>query len=167
MRLLQTGRYDQTLGQLTLLPVDEIAAIMATHSEEPHLRRAQQALADAVTELVHGSEAVEGANLAAEIMFGKAEPTPEALESIVGIAPTESYTLGDQDEPLVEILVRSELAASKTEARKAIASGAVKWNGEKIDSPDQSAFLEVVGRDARRIGIVQKGKRNKRLMILE
>ncbi|MEL7210596.1 MAG: tyrosine--tRNA ligase, partial [Actinomycetota bacterium] len=51
---------DRFLRQLTLLPVEEIAGVVAEHLEAPHTRVGQRALADAFTTLVHGEEDLRG-----------------------------------------------------------------------------------------------------------
>ena len=157
---------ERFLLQLTLLSVDEIASIMANHSEVPHERRAQLALADAVTELVHGEEAVERSNLAAAVMFGKADATPENLASIRGVVPEVSASLDSlhdesHAEPFVDLLLQSELAGSKRDARQALKDGAVRWNGDKVDGTDRSMFLPGT------FALLQKGKRNKCLVVIE
>ncbi len=56
---------ERFLLQLTLLPVAEVAEVMQGHAEAPEQRQAQQALARAVTTLVHGETAAlraEGAS---------------------------------------------------------------------------------------------------------
>ena len=52
---------ERFLLQLTLLPVAEVAEVMARHAEAPERRAAQQALARAVTALVHGDDEAERA----------------------------------------------------------------------------------------------------------
>ena len=57
---------DRFLLQLTLVPVDEVAAVMADHGASPDQRLAQHRLADEVCNLVHGVEATGRARLAAQ-----------------------------------------------------------------------------------------------------
>ncbi len=156
---------ERFLLQLTLLPVDEINAIMARHSEAPNERAAQTALADAVTELIHGKDAVERSNLAAAVMFGKADPTRANLESIRGFVPEVEASAGDLSapeatEPFVTLLVESGLAGSKRDARQALKDGAVRWNGEKVDGTDTSVLQPDT------LALLQKGKRNKCLVAI-
>ena len=153
---------ERFLLQLTLLPVDEIASIMAEHAEAPHERKAQQRLADAVTELIHGADAVASATLAASVMFGSAVPSAEELLSLRGVVPeavVEATGLGD--EPFVDLLIASELASSKRDARQALKDGAVRWNGEKVDGTDSTMLKSGA------VAMLQKGKRNKRLVVIE
>ena len=154
---------ERFLLQLTLLPVDEISEIMADHSQAPQERAAQRRLADAVTELVHGSDSVEGANAAARVMFGSGAPSIDDLQAIRGLVPETVLTASDLDgdEVLVDVLVKTGLASSKRDARQAIKDGSVRWNGEKLDVEDTSMLAAGV------IGMLQKGKRNKHLVVVD
>ena len=153
---------ERFLLQLTLLPVEEIQSIMAEHAEAAHERKAQQRLADAVTELIHGADAVASATLAASVMFGSVVPSAEELLSLRGVVPEAVVAAADLgDEPFVDLLTASELASSKRDARQALKDGAVRWNGEKVDGTD-SAMLK-----AGAVAMLQKGKRNKRLVVID
>ncbi len=154
---------ERFLLQLTLLPVDEISEIMADHSQAPQERAAQRRLADAVTQLVHGSDSVEGANAAARVMFGSGAPSIDDLQAIRGLVPETVLTASDLDgdEVLVDVLVETGLASSKRDARQAIKDGSVRWNGEKLDGEDTSMLAAGV------IGMLQKGKRNKHLVVID
>ena len=135
---------------------------MAEHTVAPHERKAQQRLADAVTELIHGADAVASATLAASVMFGSAVPSAEELLSLRGVVPeavVEATGLGD--EPFVDLLIASELASSKRDARQALKDGAVRWNGEKVDGTDSTMLKSGA------VAMLQKGKRNKRLVVIE
>jgi len=151
---------ERFLLQLTLMPVDDITALMAEHNEVPHERKAQTRLADEVTELIHGTDAVASANLAAKVMFSNAVPTPEDLMALRGVVPETTVAIGELgDEPVVEMLVASGLASSKRDARQALKDGAVRWNGEKVD-PELTLTSGTVA-------MLQKGKRNKHLVVLD
>ena len=150
---------ERFLLQLTLMSVDDVAAIIADHEQAPHERRAQQALADAITELIHGPELVASANVAAKVMFSNAVPTTDELAGLRGVVPetvVEQSNLGD--EPVVALLIASGLASSKRDARQALKDGAVRWNGEKVEGD-----LDL---EADTVAMLQKGKRNKHLVVL-
>ena len=63
------------------------------------------------------------------------------------------------DEPVVEMLVASGLASSKRDARQALKDGAVRWNGEKLDGE--------LTLTSGTVAMLQKGKRNKHLIVLD
>ncbi len=156
---------ERFLLQLTLLSVEDIAEIMASHSEAPHERRAQAALADAVTELIHGADAVEASRRAAAVLFGGQAPTAEDLSTLRGVVPEAELAAGELSatEPFVDLLVESGLVSSRREARQALVDGSVRWNGEKVvpDDPQHALVL-----DAGMVAMLQRGKKNKRLITL-
>ena len=151
---------ERFLLQLTLLPVAEIETIMSGHNEAPHERRAQKALADAVTELIHGSDAVEASTRAAAVLFGGVVPTATDLETLRGVVPEAELGAADlhETEPFVDVLVASELVTSRREARQAITDGSVRWNGDKVVEGEHPELT------AGSLGLLQRGKKNKRLI---
>ena len=152
------------LLQLTLLPVAEVGEIMSAHASVPHQRRAQRALADEVCTLVHGAEATEQARLAAEVLFGEAVLSADRLEAVRGIVP-ETVVGGSalgRDEPVVDALVVSGLCASRSDARRTIASGGIRVNGHRVESP-----LEQVDLVDGRYALVQRGRRQRHLLVVD
>lgn len=156
---------ERFLMQLTLLPLDEITEVMAEHKEAPHQRTAQRTLADAVTELVHGSDAVASATRASEVLFGGVVPTADDLATLRGVVPEAEVAASElhDTEPVVDLLVSSELVKSRREARQAIADGSVKWNGEKVESAESTLDGQLVSGT---LGLLQRGKKNKRLILI-
>ncbi|MEI2638086.1 MAG: tyrosine--tRNA ligase [Microthrixaceae bacterium] len=61
---------EKILLKLTLVPVEEVRSIVADHSDEPHLRRGQRRVAQELTALVHGPDAVAPVEAASSILFG-------------------------------------------------------------------------------------------------
>jgi tyrosyl-tRNA synthetase len=153
---------ERFLLQLTLLPVDEIASIMKTHDEAPHRRIAQQALADAVTTLIHGDVAAVSATRAAAVLFGRDAPTPDDLAALRGVVPETEVVASDlhETESFVDLLVASGLSTSRRVARQSLSDGAVKWNGVKIDGSETTLLAPGS------MGLLQSGKRNKHLVVL-
>ncbi|MCQ3815044.1 MAG: tyrosine--tRNA ligase [Acidimicrobiia bacterium] len=152
------------LWQLTLLGVNEIAEIMATHSQNPERRVAQQQLADSITELIHGSAAVQSAKRAAAVLFGGDMIDAAALESLRGIVTETqlSRTAIGTAEPVVDLLVATGLCSSKGAARRTIAGGGVRVNGTLVASTSQP--FELI---AQRFALVQRGKKQRNLAVFE
>ena len=121
------------LKYFTFLSKEEIEALEKKHAENPGAREAHQALAKAVTDLIHGPNATTEAIRASEILFGGelkgiAEST---FNEIVGEVPTKEIEKSKLDSaglPLVELLVHSGLCPSKGQARKDIEGGGVNIN---------------------------------------
>jgi len=153
---------ERFLLQLTLMTVEEVGVIVAEHAAAPEERIGQHRLADEITALIHGSEAVVRARRASEVLFGRVVPTAEDLESLQGVVPETSVdrTGLHESEPFVDLLVESGLVSSRREARQSLADGAVRWNGEKIDGADPSLLAPAS------LGLLQRGKRNRHLIVL-
>src|SRR4051812_13303136 len=138
--LLQTddelvGRY---LRHLSLRPLAEIEEVLADHARAPERRRAQRALADELTELVHGPAAAAAAAAAAEVLFG-GDPTSASAEVLAAVArevPTTAVPASALDD-VVELLVRTGLAQSKSDARRGLDQAAFRLNGRKLDANGQ------------------------------
>ena len=155
---------EKLLLQLTMLGVDQIADIMAGHSAAPEQRGAQMALADAVTELVHGADEVRRSRLAAEALFGGGDLSAESLEALRGIVPETVATpdLLRGDEPSVDALVLSGVCSSRGDARRTIDQGGIRLNGMKVSSG--SAAVELVGS---RYALIQRGKKQRHLLVVD
>jgi tyrosyl-tRNA synthetase len=126
----------QFLLQFTLLPVAEVDAVVAEHETAPGKRAAQRRLAQEATALVHGPAEAAAAEAASAILFGApvADATPEALAAVGAEVPAVPLERGELDAgvAVVDLLARvPELAASKGEARRALAQGGVYVNGDR------------------------------------
>ncbi len=154
---------ERFLLQLTLLPVDEVAAIMAAHNETPEQRVAQSALADAVTELIHGSDEVRKATLAARALFGGGVLDADGLEALRGVVAETSVhaALASGEEAVVDLLVATGVCSSKGDARRTIQQGGIRVNGDRIESTaDGFAFV------GERFALVQRGKKQRHLAVV-
>ncbi len=146
----------------TFLPLEENAAIEQEHQINPGVRAAQKRLAHEVTAFVHGKETAKAVEKVSQLLFGgeKLESlTEQEVEILKQNAPTYKVSVGDL---LVDVLVGSELASSKREARTFIEDGAVELSGAKITSID--AVVEDTS-FAHSVAILKRGK--KKLCVLE
>jgi tyrosyl-tRNA synthetase len=126
------------LRQFTFLGLDEIDAIEAEHVEKPGLRAAQRRLASEVTTIVHGTEEAAAAELAARALFGRGELS-ELPEHTLAAALREAgaVDLRASDSPsIVDALVATGLADSRSAARRAVADGGAYVNNGRVTDPD-------------------------------
>ncbi|MGC6432620.1 MAG: tyrosine--tRNA ligase [Crocinitomicaceae bacterium] len=125
----------------TLLSKETIEKLEKEHNEAPHLRILQKAIAEEVTERVHGKEALKTAIIASNILFGKS--TADDLKSleerdfyaIFDGVPQASVTIEKVESGLsiVEALVgESNFLKSNSEARRELKSNAVSINKAKV-----------------------------------
>lgn len=123
----------------TFLSHEEIDALIASTQTEARERRAQKALADAVTTLVHGDEETRRAKHAAELLFsGDIAAMDEVMLTQV-FADVPAVTVarsGLGSVTAVDLLTQAGLSPSKTAARTAIDQGGASINGEKVSQAD-------------------------------
>lgn len=124
------------LRQFSLVPVDEIDALMAEHQEAPGRRLAQRRLAAEVTALVHGRAEVDAAELASTALFGRGDlgDLPEAtLAAALGEAGVSE--LGGAA-TVTDALLETGLVGSRNAARRAVSEGGAYVNNERVTDPD-------------------------------
>ncbi|MGV8910628.1 MAG: tyrosine--tRNA ligase [Propionicimonas sp.] len=118
---------------------EEIADLERQTTESPHLRAAQRALADDITDLVHSQEERKAAAAAAAALFGRddlaglPEPTLRAVVAELGLPPLR---VGDGLPTVVDVLAAAGVVASKSAGRRAIEEGGAYLNNVKVSDPD-------------------------------
>ncbi|WP_421202489.1 tyrosine--tRNA ligase [Aeromonas enteropelogenes] len=112
---------------LPLAAIDELEAEDATRQGR---KQAQQVLADELTELVHGKEALAAVRRISELLFcGDVARLGESdLAQLAQDGMPSSRIEGETD--LVSLLVSCGLVSSKRIARELLAAGAISLNGE-------------------------------------
>jgi len=141
--------------------LDEIDELVAESEKAPAARIAQRALAADVTTLVHGADETRAAEHAAKALFGRAEladlPEP-VLEAALAEAPHAKLEAGEELPSVVDALVATGLANSRSAARRTVGEGGAYVNNVRVTEPDSpladSALL--YGRWL----VVRKGKRS-------
>jgi tyrosyl-tRNA synthetase len=123
---------DSYLRLFTMKPRAEIEALTGRHRSNPAARAAQRALADDVTGRAHSPAAAAGAAGAAGILFGEFDPRNAdagAFDILAQEIPTTTASANGLT--LVDALVSSGLAKSKSEARRAIEQGGIYVNQQR------------------------------------
>ncbi|MDC3395012.1 tyrosine--tRNA ligase, partial [Flavobacteriales bacterium] len=122
----------------TLLSQEEIAKLTTEHEEVPHLRVLQKAIAEEVTTRVHSAKDLEMAIKASNILFGKSTADDlksldeETFLSVFEGVPQFEISKADLDLGILDIVAeKTQIFASKGEARRMIKSNAVSINKEK------------------------------------
>jgi tyrosyl-tRNA synthetase len=124
-------RFFTFLDHATILELDE------SIETAPQERRAQRALANAVVTMVHGEDAAAKADRASEALFAEsiASLDEATLLEVVADAPSSTWSreaLAQGVDP-VDLLVGTELASSKAEARRFIDQGGVYLNNLRVE----------------------------------
>ena len=119
------------IKKYTLLGKEEIEKLIEEHDVQPQDRILQRTLADESTRIVHGEERVNSVKAIVAVLFegGQAVDLSDAdIEMLAKEIPTVPSEM-----QLVEALVESGVAKSRSDARRLLAGGAVKLNGEKMN----------------------------------
>ena len=147
------------LRYFTFLPVQEIAAIEETDKASGTKPEAQRILAEQATELVHGKSALEAAQrISASLFSGDLKSLTESDLEQLAQDGTPGVQLEKSVTSLIDALVASGLAKSKSEARTFVQSKSVSINGQKIEALDHqfSAEERLFGR----FTLLKRGKKN-------
>ena len=167
-RNVQDADVERFLLLFTEIDVDECRRLGALRGSE--INDAKIALANNITSITHGTEASESASTEATLLFaefpislgfeatlavGSPEPNqqnggsdqpnnkPRAVIRTVELGAEE---LSDVGVPIVQLLVRSGLSSSGKEARRLIASGGARLNGEKITDTSVCISIEMLAK---------------------
>ena len=141
------------LKMLTFLPLEQIQEM--EHWAGSELNKAKAILAYELTALVHGEEEAKKALDAAKNIFGGGNtenmPVAEITEDLFNDGQTD----------LMSIIVQAGLAASKSEARRAMEQGGVSVNGEKITDVKKMFTPDDFSEEF----VLKKGKKNFRKVV--
>jgi tyrosine--tRNA ligase len=144
------------IRMLTFLPLEEIDAM--SDWEGAQLNKAKEILAFELTKLVHGEEEAMKAQESAKALFSSGNaaemPTVELTDEDL-----ENGTIG-----ILNLLNKSGMVPSNSEARRAVQQGGVAVDGEKITD----IHAQIDGGKLAGDGVVlKKGKKNFRRMVLK
>ncbi|MBI5974254.1 tyrosine--tRNA ligase [Staphylococcus canis] len=119
------------LKYFTFLSKEEIETLEQSVKEEPHLRKAQKALAENVTRFIHGEEALKEAQRISQALFSGDLKSLSADEIKAGFKDVPQVTLSRETTNIVEALVETKISSSKRQAREDVSNGAIYINGER------------------------------------
>lgn len=146
------------LKYFTFFTKDEIEALATEIGQDPGARRAQRALADHVTTLVHGAKATERAKYLSGVLFSgdvKDLSVAEIEEVFEGVPSAEVEA--DHADDIVSLLIASGACPSKRQAREDVTNGAVSVNGERVT--DVAATFSADARIGGQYLVIRRGKR--------
>ena len=154
------------LRLMTLLGKEEIASLEEQVSEAPEKRAAQRRLAEEVTRLIHGEEALKNAIRASQALFGGelAGLDDATLEDVFSEAPSSERPRAELSAggALIDVLAECGVFKSKGEARRMVQSGGLYLNNVRIDSHE--AKLTTDSLISEHIAVVRTGKKNYHLL---
>jgi tyrosyl-tRNA synthetase len=141
----EDGDIGERLLRFSLRPVDELQGLLEEHRSAPERRIAQRALARELTEMVHGASAADAADSAATVLFG-GDPTaasPAAFDVVREEVPATTIGNGQLGDP-VELLVATELASSRSDARRLLEQRSTRVNGVQLGPGDDLAEIPLL-----------------------
>jgi tyrosyl-tRNA synthetase len=155
---------------LTELPHAEISALDASRDQQPHLRESQKRLAEELTRLIHGEAGLSAAKKATDVFFGAEieNLTDAQLTDIFADVPSKTLPrdkVAGDGLPLVDALVESSLAKSKSEARRTIAQGGAYVNNRPRGDVD--AKLSSADLASETVMVLRSGKKKYALLRFE
>ncbi|AQP52654.1 tyrosine--tRNA ligase [Tessaracoccus flavescens] len=115
---------------------EEIEALQQATIEAPFRREAQRALADDVTDLVHGKGEREAVVAASAALFGRGELQSLSDQTLSSVAREVGGGTFEGDATVVDALVAAGVVDSKGAARRAIGEGGAYLNNERIEDPE-------------------------------
>jgi tyrosyl-tRNA synthetase len=144
----------------TFLPQNRIRELEDVMATEPERRHAQRTLAQEVTRLVHGDDALREAEAAAQKLFSGevSTMTIDELLQVFPNVPSSNAAYLAEGWPVVELLSSAGVTNSKSEATRLIRSGGIYINSRRVTDekervkPDQAIEGQFF--------IVRKGKRD-------
>ena len=119
-RNIEDESVEKVLSLLTFLPMEEVKRLSSLKDE--HINEAKKVAAYEITKLIHGEEEAKKAEEASNALFnGKG--------SIENMPATK---LEDINISIIDALIKTEIAPSKSQARTLIAQNSISLNDNKI-----------------------------------
>jgi len=157
----------------TLKSKEEIETLEKEHNEAPHLRVLQKAIAEDITVRVHGTEALETAITASNILFGKS--TSDDLKALsekdffavfdgVPQAIVSKADFGSGISIVDALAGLTNFMASNGEARRELKGNAISVNKEKVGEEFQLTPDHLINS---RYVLLGKGKKNNYILVVE
>ena len=164
---------DKYIKIFTMLPKEEIDALVAAQAEDPGQRPLQKRLAKELTTMVHSAADYEAAVEASQILFSNSAAEAlhkldeKTLMDVFDGVPTFEVSRQDVVDgvKLADLLTdKAAVFSSKGEFRKMVQQNALSINKEKIADPMAQASVDMLLND--KYILVQRGKKNYYLLIV-
>ena len=151
---------NKLLKVLSTIALDEIREIDLEHQKKPHLRLAQEMLANNIVLSVHGEEELQKAKKASQLLYGqKVEEVDDEMLAEV-FADVDSYEIAEiklkQGWEIISALVEIGITDSKAKARQLIKSGGIYLNNQRID--DFELKLDLSHKISKTFFFIRKGR---------
>ncbi len=157
------------LKYFTFLSKGDVASVEEEMARAPERREAQRVLARTVTTLVHGDGAVQRAERASQLLFGEgiSELSADEVLDVFDDVPSTDWPVdafqGD-GVGIADVLVKTALAPSKSEAMRLVKGGGVSVNNRRV-SQERERLTQAMAIGGR-VFVVRRGARQQHLVRL-
>ena len=145
------------LKVFTFRTPEEIAELEKATAEAPFKREAQKALADDVTDFVHGVEQRKAAVAAAQALFGRGELGELDHITLAGVMREVDAQTMAEPMPFADAMLLSGVVKSKSEARRAVSEGGAYLNNQKV--ADAEMLLDTSHLLHGRYAVIRRGRK--------
>ena len=139
----------KSLAMLTFLPMEDVRRLSRLDGAD--INEAKSVLAFECTKIVHGEEEARKAQEASAALFSGGGDSQEVPSFLI------SHEELNRDDRLTTLLYLCGLCASRSEARKMVAQGAVMINDEKVSDIDQQITQDMLPSEGL---LLRRGKKN-------
>ena len=136
------------LKMLTYLPMEEVNRLSSLPGEK--INQAKKIAAYEITKIVHGKENADKAKEASEAIFENANSTEN-----MPVAEISKSDFSNNEISILDLIVKSEIASSKGQAKILVTQGGISINDEKITDITRKFSREDFNNDM----ILKKGKK--------
>lgn len=154
----------------TLIPLNNIETIINQHRENPSKRYLQTVLAEYMTEMIHGRDALHGVKQATEFLFGSGDINSmddngwKFVKSEVATVEISKEQLAS-GVTVIDLAVMHDKVPSKSEARKLVKANGFSVNKEKMT--DEKAIIDAGSLINDKYLLLQKGKKDYTLVVVQ
>lgn len=153
----------------TLIPLNNIETIVNQHRENPSKRYLQTVLAEYMTEMIHGRDALHGVKQATEFLFGGGDINSmddngwKFVKSEVATVEIAKEQLAS-GVTVIDLAVMHDKVPSKSEARKLVKANGFSVNKEKMT--DEKTIIDASSLINDKYLLLQKGKKDYTLVVI-
>jgi tyrosyl-tRNA synthetase len=152
---------------LTELSHEEIESLDAARRADPGRRDSQRRLAEHLTQLVHGEAGLASARKATDVLFGAEinELDDAQLNDIFADVPSRDLPPSRLEAGglnIVDALIESGLAKSKSDARRTVEQGGAYVNNRRIEGPAAQLTAEHLA--SQTVMVLRSGKKKYALL---
>ena len=147
-------------------PLKEIENLEKSHTKSPHLREAQQMLAENVVLALHGRGELNKVKKASRVLYGELVEglNDKIVSEIFADVPSFEVSLAKLKLgwDIVEALVETQVVESKGKARQLVESGGIYLNNKRVETIEKKISAD--DNISKSFILIRKGKKDYHLI---